>query len=226
MKNIIEFLWGSPIITDTSDEDWLIVTDEPISKRPIPQLAQIKKRPDTTGVQLINFANFLYNQPFRGSIALFSSDYYYDQSVEDQVNNLISKRDQIVYMNLPAFYKDFLIHLNKEQQQLKYCYSNKKASKLIQDYIFINNFIKGKSFKEARDEGINIAAPVKLNLVPQSDALNFIQQYENEFNQQDIYNFFNKNPNKELFIYIQELINSINPIMLSGIAVKNNTCSN
>ena len=222
-KNIIEFLWGSPIVTEKSDEDWLIIVDKKPETfiRYTPQLAGPRTRYiDGTGKLLQDFPDFLYKKPFYNVISLFSKEYYFDEAAP-QIETLVALREDIALMNLPEMYSSFQNYASQaEIRRSMKSHTPKITSKLVQNYVIMNEFANGASFEEARARGIACAVPIKLNLIPQEMVEDILKDQQLKFNEQKVFDFFQKEPNTELYAKIGQIIESIDTSKLSGIAVK------
>lgn len=221
MKNIAEFLWGSPIVTGSSDEDWLILTDEQVLSRPLTLSESRVRYIEDWCIQKDKFPKFLYNEPHYHIFALFPNEYYIDEAAVTQIEQIISMREDAVRMNFPVYYQSVCNYLHKINITID-CegFSNKRVSKAIQTYIQAEYLASGYSMEEARAAGIIAAAPIKLGKISQEESLALLNEHRARFNDKKIADFFNKEPNIQTYETIIELVNSIDIKTLSGIPVQ------
>lgn len=134
-KNIIEFLWGSPIITDRSDEDWIIFTSDQQQEviRHSPNLAGPRDRHiDGVGRPLNSLPNFLYEMLFYHIAILFPKEYYMDESATTEIEKLMTIREDVARMNLSRLYLSFYNYAQQaEKMRLLKEYTPKLTSKLL-----------------------------------------------------------------------------------------------
>lgn len=225
MKSVVEFLWGSPIVTEKSDEDWLIFTDTYPTEyiKASPQLAGPRSKPvDGIRKTIDMMPEFLFEIPFYSCFCLFAQEYYVDAAATTQIQTIISMREDICRMNLPEFYNRLALSVSSWSQGQEKFYRPKRFYKAIKNSAMAVRAAHGASFEEALAFGNQISAPVKLEQLTQKEALELFQEYKNQFEQKEVANFFQQEINYTTYAKLQELVNSIDITKLTGIPVGQN----
>lgn len=221
--DVVEFLWGSPIITGISDEDWLIFVNnipQP-SIRCIPALAGQRNRRVDPSVQAIkDLPDFLYDKPFYNVLCLFCKEYFVDETADPQVEKIVSMREDIARMNMPEFYNTIFWWLNKMGAILDSHYSSKRCHKLILNYALVDGLISSNSFEQSLGYAIEVAKPIKLENVPKSSALETLEYYRDRFNRPEVRDFFVRDPNRQTYLKVKHIVDSIDLQSLSGNPVR------
>lgn len=222
-KSIVEFLWGSPIITEKSDEDWLIFVDKiPIHSRiRSPQLAGLRPRQtDCVVYDIESLPILLYDKPFYNCLCLFAAEYVVDEAVDSQILELVSMREDIASMNLPAFYSTLSYCQDRIYSGICKVYNSKRVSKLIQDYALVDYLISNFSFEESLNHAIAIASPTKLGEITQEDSIKVLNYYKERFEKEEVKEFFDKSPDADTYAKVKSIIYSIDLRGLSGVPVR------
>ena len=224
MKSVVEFLWGSPIITEDSDEDWLIFVDQQINKnewKTFPRLAGPRsKRVDNIIKPLSSFPNDLLIQPFYNCFCLYSQEYYIDEAALLPFKEIISLKEDISRMNLSEFYLKASQYIKYQTHGLDKYYRPKRMSKVAKNCAIITHVALGNSFEEAISLGNQIASSIKLEQLTHEQSLQLLNEYTEQIQQEHVIKYFQQEVNYTTYEKLKTLIDSINTSKLTGIPVK------
>lgn len=223
MKSVVEFLWGSPIITEKSDEDWLIFVDQKPTTyiKANPHLAGPRLKPIDSNIEPINtMPEFLFRAPFYHCFCLYAQEFYIDEGALKPIKQIIILKEDICRMNLPNFYREISMQAQQYFEGLtKYCHY-KKMSKIVKDCVIATQVAQGASFEEAIHLGNQISAPIKNQELTHEQSLELLKEYKNQIERTEVVKYFQQEINYTTYEKLKTLVDSIDVSKLTGIPVK------